>query len=119
MPTSETPIDQKRAIMQNKPNFRKAKMNLNPYPTKYYENDNTFRLPENKPNQTQPNPNLPEGKIDAKCVLTKDYEEKCGYGPWKNKPNSNPIKSLSWAQSNGPKQNRKNTKDMAKTFEIL
>jgi hypothetical protein len=23
-------------------------------------------------------PNLPEGKIDAKCVFTKDYEEKCG-----------------------------------------
>jgi hypothetical protein len=22
--------------------------------------------------------NLPEGKIDAKCVFTKDYEEKCG-----------------------------------------
>ena len=25
-------------------------MNLNFYPTKDYENDNTFRLPENKPN---------------------------------------------------------------------
>jgi hypothetical protein len=36
--------------MQNKPNSRKTKMNLNFYPTKYYENDNTFRLPENKPN---------------------------------------------------------------------
>jgi hypothetical protein len=22
--------------------------------------------------------NLPDGKIDAKCVFTKDYEEKCG-----------------------------------------
>ena len=28
--------------------------------------------------QTQNKPNLPEGKIDAKCVVTKDYEEKCG-----------------------------------------
>ena len=27
--------------------------------------------------QTQYKPNLPEGKIDAKCVFTKDYEEKC------------------------------------------
>jgi len=30
------------------------------------------------PIQTQYKPNLPEGKIDAKCVFTKDYEEKCG-----------------------------------------
>jgi len=28
--------------------------------------------------QSQIKPNLPEGKIDAKCVVTKDYEEKCG-----------------------------------------
>ncbi len=29
--------------------------------------------------KTNPNkPNLPEGKIDAKCVVTTDYEEKCG-----------------------------------------
>ncbi|MBA7613556.1 hypothetical protein ES703_20807 [subsurface metagenome] len=29
--------------------------------------------------KTNPNkPNLPESKIDAKCVFTKDYEEKCG-----------------------------------------
>ena len=29
--------------------------------------------------KTNPNKaNLPEGKIDAKCVVTKDYEEKCG-----------------------------------------
>jgi len=46
-------INQFEAIMQNKPNFRKARMNLNFYSTKDYENDNTFRLPENKPNQTQ------------------------------------------------------------------
>jgi hypothetical protein len=31
----------------------KPKMNLNFYSTKDYENDNIFRLPENKPNQTQ------------------------------------------------------------------
>jgi len=28
--------------------------------------------------QSQNKPNLPESKIDAKYVLTKDYEEKCG-----------------------------------------
>jgi len=36
---------------------------------------NTSAEPEK---QTQYKPNLPEGKIDAKCVFTKDYEEKCG-----------------------------------------
>ena len=46
-------INQFEPIMQNKPNFRKTKMNLNSYLTVDYENDNTFRLPENKPNQTQ------------------------------------------------------------------
>ena len=38
-------------------------------------------LGKNEPKRTQTNPNkpnLPEGKIDAKCVFTKDYEEKCG-----------------------------------------
>ena len=33
---------------------------------------------KNKPNTNPNKPNLPEGKIDAKCVFTKDYEEKCG-----------------------------------------
>ena len=28
--------------------------------------------------QTQNKPNCRKGKIDAKCVFTKDYEEKCG-----------------------------------------
>ncbi len=37
--------------------------------------------------------NLPEGKIDAKCVFTKDYEEKCGYGPQKNKPNQSQFQT--------------------------
>jgi len=33
-----------------------------------------------KANSNPIKPNLPEGKIDAKCVVTKDYEEKCGQG---------------------------------------
>jgi hypothetical protein len=32
-----------------------------------------------KTNSKPIKPNLPGGKIDARCVLTKDYEEKCGY----------------------------------------
>ncbi len=39
MPTSETPIDKKRAIMQNKPNFLDAQMNVASFYTKDYENE--------------------------------------------------------------------------------
>jgi len=43
--------------MQNKPNSRKAKMKLNFYSTKDYENKPRLRAPakqsQNKPNQTQ------------------------------------------------------------------
>ena len=58
--------------------FPKSQMNVNPYNTTDYENKSNWTLGENKP-KTNPNkPNLPESKIDAKCVFTKDYEEKCG-----------------------------------------
>jgi len=40
----------------------------------------------------QNKPNLPEGKIDAKCVFTKDYENKSNWTLGENKPDSNPIK---------------------------
>jgi len=39
--------------MQNKPNFRKAKMNVISILTKDYENEQLCRRGENKPNQTQ------------------------------------------------------------------
>jgi len=46
--------------MQNKPNFRKAKMNVNSLVTIDYENISNWTLGENKPNsnpiQTQSNP---------------------------------------------------------------
>ena len=42
-------------FMQNKPNFRKAKMNVNAFSQKDYENETTFR-----PKKTNPNkPNSP------------------------------------------------------------
>jgi len=43
--------------MQNKPNFRKAKMKLNSYSTKDYENKLTHRTPGK---QTQSNPTCSE-----------------------------------------------------------
>jgi len=51
-------------------------MNANVFITKDYENETTLRLQKNKPNSNPIKPNLPEGKIDAKCVFTKEYEEK-------------------------------------------
>jgi len=56
----------------------RAKINLTLYIKKIYGNFTPLRTMKNEP-KTNPNkPNLPEGKIDAKCVVTKDYEEKCG-----------------------------------------
>ena len=40
-------------FMQNKPNFQKSQMNVNPYDTKNYENIPNWTLGENKPKQTQ------------------------------------------------------------------
>ena len=37
-------------FMQNKPNFQKAKMNVNIYYTKVYKNETAFRRVKNKPN---------------------------------------------------------------------
>jgi len=39
--------------MQNKPNFRKAQINVNVFPTKDYENQLVSKLQKNKPNQSQ------------------------------------------------------------------
>jgi len=39
--------------LQNKANFRKAKINVNPYNTTDYENKSNWTLGKNKPNQTQ------------------------------------------------------------------
>jgi len=64
--------------MQNEPNFRKSQMNLTSLITVDYENKSNWTLGENEPNTNPIKPNLPEGKIDAKCVVTKDYEEKRG-----------------------------------------
>ncbi len=53
------PINQFESIMQNKPNFRKTKMNLNSYLTKDYENKSNWKLGENKAN-TNPIPEKPK-----------------------------------------------------------
>jgi len=45
-------------IMQNKPNFQIAQMNINLYSVRPYRNETPHRHPQNKPNQTQFKPNL-------------------------------------------------------------
>ncbi len=64
--------------MQNKANFRKSQVNVSSVLATNYENKSDWTLGENKPNSNPIKANLPEGKIDAKCVVTKDYEVKCG-----------------------------------------
>jgi hypothetical protein len=64
-------------FMQNKPNFRKAKMNLNVYLTKTYENNLCSGLLENKPNTNPIKPNLVRHSLGEG-----------GTNP--NKPNTNP-----------------------------
>ncbi|MHC4174525.1 MAG: hypothetical protein ACYTBX_06635 [Planctomycetota bacterium] len=53
-------------------------MNVNKVLTKDYENKSDWTPGKNKPNSNPIKANCRKGKIDAKCVFTKDYEEKCG-----------------------------------------
>ena len=54
--------------MQNKPNLPDALMNVTSFYTKDYENDNTFRLPETKPNS---NPIQTQYKANIKPIPEK------------------------------------------------
>ncbi len=82
-------------FMQNKPNLLDALMNVTSFYTVDYENDNTFRLPENKPNQTQYKANTnpiqtqyPKSqKMNVTPILTKDYENETAFALRQNKPN--------------------------------
>ncbi len=60
-------------FMQNKPNFKKGKMNLNPYNTKAYQENHSSLHPKNKPN--------------SKPKQTQSKPKQTQY-----KPNTNPIK---------------------------
>ncbi len=78
IPTSETPIDQKRAIMQNKPNFPNALINVTSFYAVDYENKRLYRCVKTNPIQSQykantnPIPKTP--KMNVTSILTKDYE---------------------------------------------
>ncbi len=101
-PYNTTDYERKRnwTLGENKPNsnpikanLKWAKMNINSIITRDYRKKGDFEVRINKPNS---NPIAERVKIDAKCVFTKDYEEKCGYGPKKTNPKqtqSNPVLS--------------------------
>ena len=77
--------------MQNKPNFRKAKMNVNSLIIKDYRKKDDFAVQKNKP-KTNPILSAVGGlQMNISSALTKDYERNDAFAVQKNKPNSNPI----------------------------
>ncbi len=90
--------------MQNKPNSLNAQMKVSSVLTKDYENDNTFRLPENKANtnpiQSQNKPNPRNVQNERNFYFNKGLQKKRRFrSPKKqnqNKPNqTQPVVSLS------------------------
>ncbi len=74
-------------FMQNIPNFRKAKMNVNLYTTTEYENIANWTLGQNKPNSNPIKPNFQKAKMNVNLTLTKDYRKKDDFVVRINKPN--------------------------------
>jgi hypothetical protein len=73
--------------MQNKPNFRKAKMSANAFSKKDYENTSDWILGQNKPNSNPIKPNFQKAQMNVNLTLTKDYIKKDDFSVRINKPN--------------------------------
>ena len=67
----------------NKPNFRKAKMDVNLYIIEDYRKKDDFAVRKNKPNS---NPISSKPKMSANAFSQKDYENKTAFRLQKNKP---------------------------------
>jgi len=80
-------------FMQNKPNFRKAKMNVSIYLQTDYENISDWTIGQNKPNSNPIKPNLRKAQMNVSSLITKDYRKKDDFAVRKNKPKTNPISS--------------------------
>ena len=78
-------------FMQNKPNFKDAKMNVNIYYTKDYKNFIPLAGQKNKPNSNPIKPNSRKAQMNVNLTLTKDYRKIDDFSVRINKPNSNPI----------------------------
>ena len=77
--------------MQNKPNFRKAKMNVSIYNIKDYQNFIPLAGQKNKPNSNPNKPNFKKAKMNVNLYVIEDYRKKDDFVVRINKPNSNPI----------------------------
>jgi len=89
-PFSSTNVEDSLQIslfLQNKPNFQKSQMNVNPYNTRDYENIANWTLGQSKPNSTPIKPNLRKAKMNANVFITKDYRKKEDFLVRINKPN--------------------------------
>jgi len=73
--------------MQNKPNFPKSQMNVNPYNTTDYENISDWTIGQSKPNSNPIKPNLQNTKMSINSILTKDYRNNDDFSVRINKPN--------------------------------
>jgi len=73
--------------MQNKTNFRKAKMNVNIYYINDYENFIPLAGQKNKPNSNPNKPNLRKAKMNVNLTLTKDYRKNDDFAVRINKAN--------------------------------
>ncbi len=87
-------------FMQNKPNFPKSQMNINPYNTTDYENIANWTIGENKPNSNPIKPNSLKAQMNVKSLITKDYRKNDDFVVRKNKPNSKPISSKAKMSAN-------------------
>ncbi len=85
--------------MQNKPNFRKAKMNVNIYYTKAYNNETASGSKINKPNSKPVLSavewaNSRKAKMNVNLTLTKDYRKNDALASKKTNPNKANLPDL-------------------------
>jgi len=73
--------------MQNKPNFRKAKMNVSCLYRKEYQNFIPLARQKNKPNSNPIKPNLRKAKMNVNLYVIEDYRKKDDFSVRINKPN--------------------------------
>ncbi len=73
--------------MQNKPNFQKSQMNINPYITRDYERKRDWTLGESKPNSNPIKPNFQKAKMSVNLYVIEDYRKKDDFAVRINKPN--------------------------------
>jgi len=73
-----------------KPNFQKAKMNVNLYVIEDYRKKDDFAVQKNKPNS---NPICQRVKMNANVFVTKDYENETTLRLQKNKPNQSQFQT--------------------------